>query len=160
MKRTTGFAENGISPKASVGGRPPHVQDARSRKLVEIMVAIGTNHDEIARTIGISVGTLDRKYRNELNGASAKTNAAIGNSLFLQAVGGPKHDWRKANPQVGMFWAKTRMRWRDREPDDGQLVDNDPQVIRVSIVGNPEHTRQIAKEAEEAARRRRPDDHE
>jgi hypothetical protein len=33
-------------------------------------------------------------------------------------------------------------------------ADNDPQVIRVSIVGNPEHTRQIAKEAEDAARKR------
>ncbi len=30
--------------------------------------------------------------------------------------------------------------------------DDDPQVIRVSIIGNPEHTRQIAKAAEEAAR--------
>jgi hypothetical protein len=39
-------------------------------------------------------------------------------------------------------------------------ADNDPQVIRVSIVGNPEHTRQIAKEAEEAARRRGADDRE
>jgi hypothetical protein len=39
-------------------------------------------------------------------------------------------------------------------------ADNDPQVIRVSIVGNPEHTRQIAKAAEDAARRRGADDRE
>jgi hypothetical protein len=40
------------------------------------------------------------------------------------------------------------------------MPEDDPGVIRVEIVGNPEHTRQIAKDAEEAARRRRADDHE
>jgi len=40
------------------------------------------------------------------------------------------------------------------------MPEDDPGVIRVSIVGNPEHTRQIAKAAEEAARRRRADDRE
>jgi hypothetical protein len=34
------------------------------------------------------------------------------------------------------------------------MPEEDRGVIRVSIVGDPEHTRQIAKEAEDAARRR------
>ena len=33
------------------------------------------------------------------------------------------------------------------------MPEDDPGVIRVEIVGNPEHTRQIAKAAEEAARK-------
>jgi hypothetical protein len=40
------------------------------------------------------------------------------------------------------------------------MPEDDPGVIRVSIIGDPEHTRQIAKAAEEAARRRRADDRE
>ena len=40
------------------------------------------------------------------------------------------------------------------------MPEDDAGVIRVSIVGDPEHTRQIAKAAEDTARRRRADDHE
>jgi hypothetical protein len=40
------------------------------------------------------------------------------------------------------------------------MPEEDRGVIRVSIVGNPEHTRQIAKAAEDAARRRGADDRE
>jgi len=43
---------------------------------------------------------------------------------------------------------------------DEAMPEDDLGVIRVSIVGNPEHTRQIAKATEEAARRRRADDRE
>jgi hypothetical protein len=43
---------------------------------------------------------------------------------------------------------------------DEPLPDDDAGVIRVEIVGNPEHTRQIAKAAEDAALRRCADDRE
>jgi len=44
---------------------------------------------------------------------------------------------------------------------DGEAMpEDDVGVIRVSIVGNPEHTRQIAQAAEDAALRRRADDRE
>jgi hypothetical protein len=43
---------------------------------------------------------------------------------------------------------------------DEAMPEDDSGVIRVEIVGNPEHTRQIAKAAEEAARSRRADDRE
>jgi Family of unknown function (DUF5681) len=43
---------------------------------------------------------------------------------------------------------------------DETVPEDDAAVIRVEIVGNPEHTRQIAKAAEEAARGRRADDRE
>jgi hypothetical protein len=40
---------------------------------------------------------------------------------------------------------------------DEAMPEDDDGVIRVSIVGDPEHTRQIAREAEEAARSRHAD---
>jgi len=56
--------------------------------------------------------------------------------------------------------ARNKQGFAGKTIDGEAMPEDDPQVIRVSIVGNPEHTRQIAKAAEDAALRRRADDHE
>jgi hypothetical protein len=86
-------------------GRPSHVPDAKSRKYVEEMSAVGITQENIAKVIGISVDTLATHYRDELDNAAARANAAVGRSLWLQAVGGPKRDWRKAVPAAGIWSA-------------------------------------------------------
>ncbi len=70
-------------------------------------------HDQIARVIGISDETMRKYYRRELDTAKDKVDAAVGQTLIFQAVGGPDQDWTKANPISTIFYAKTRMGWKE-----------------------------------------------
>jgi hypothetical protein len=98
-------------------GRPPYEPDEQTRKYVESMSAGGLNQEEIARVVGVCVETLQKYYGDELDTAAIKANAAVAKSLWLQAVGGPGQDWEKVNPTSAIFWAKTRMGWKEPPQD-------------------------------------------
>jgi len=96
----------------NLGGRPPYVPNDKDRATVENMARTCT-HDQIARVVGISDDTLRKYYRRELDTAKDKVDAAVGQTLIFQAVGGPDQDWTKANPISTIFYAKTRMGWKE-----------------------------------------------
>jgi hypothetical protein len=66
----------------------------------------------MAGVLEMSVETLVKHYATELATAAATANEAVGRSLWMQAVGGPKKDWTKAVPAAGIWWSKSRMRWK------------------------------------------------
>lgn len=72
------------------------------------MVAMGLTRPQIAQILGISDRTLVKYYEEDLAYGDKVINAAIVNNLARQAL---KDDFR-AMP-AAMFWAKTRMGWRD-----------------------------------------------
>jgi hypothetical protein len=78
------------------------------------MAATGLTQEEMAAVLEISVETLVKHYALELATAAAAANEAVGKSLWLQAIGGPKRDWTKAVPAAGIWWSKTRMRWKEQ----------------------------------------------
>jgi hypothetical protein len=94
--------------KKHAGGRPPYEPNDKDRRIVESMARF-LGHDQIAVVLGISDETMRKYYRYELDTAKIKTDAAVGKSLILQAVGGPKQEWDKAVVAATIFYAKTRI---------------------------------------------------
>jgi len=94
-------------------GRPPYEPTRTSRRYVASMASVGLTQEEMAAVLEMSVETLVKHYAMELATAAAAANEAVGKSLWMQAVGGPKRDWTRAVPAAGIWWSKTRMRWKE-----------------------------------------------
>jgi hypothetical protein len=87
------------------------------------MLAAGINHDRIAFCLGISDETFRKHYRDEIDNAETRAHHAVGQSLLMQAVGGPKQDWRKAVTSATIFYAKTRMGYAEPKQEIGLSGD-------------------------------------
>ena len=61
----------------NLGGRPPHVPTAATRKQVLTLSGYGVPQVEIAQTIGISKPTLQAHYRAELDAGITQANAKV-----------------------------------------------------------------------------------
>jgi hypothetical protein len=78
------------------------------RSQVEAMAAYGIPQADIARVLEISVPTLVTHFREEIDTGATKANAKVAQSLFKKATGdGPQA------VTAAIFWAKTRMGWRE-----------------------------------------------
>ena len=69
------------------------------------MAAYGIPHEDIAKVIGCSHVTMRKHFREELDRAAIEANARVAESLYRAAING--------NITAAIFWAKTRMRWRE-----------------------------------------------
>jgi len=85
-------------------GRPKHVPSDKTRAEVSAFQICGVQHAEIAKLIGISLPTLLKHYRQELDEAEHRANAEVNNRLFAHT---------KTNPGAAIFWHKARMHWRE-----------------------------------------------
>lgn len=90
-------------------GRPNYKPSDEHRKMVEAMASVGVPQDEICVVIGIDAKTLRKHFREELDSAMIKANAKVAANLYRQAT---KDDFKAA--PAAMFWAKTRMGWREK----------------------------------------------
>lgn len=97
------------------GGRPPHKPTDKTRAEVQALASFGTPQDEIAAYIGISKHTLEKHYPDEITAAETKANAQVGRFLFRAASGQATREGASHADCVraAMFWAKTRMGWRE-----------------------------------------------
>ena len=97
------------APKKRGPGQPPHAPTSQQRKMVESMSAYGIPQDDISKVIGISIDTLAKHYREELDTATAKANAKVAETLYKQAtnVDNPR------SATAAIFWLKTRGGWRE-----------------------------------------------
>ena len=100
--------------------RAPHQPDAKSRAEVSALCSFGVPQESIAEFIGIDAKTLRKHYRDELSSAVVKANAAVGRFLYQNASGqtlgsGATHS---DCVRAAMFWAKTRMGWRETQNID------------------------------------------
>lgn len=110
-----------------------HQPDAESRRMVDMMVAAGIPQDDIARVLDVDPKTLRKHYRDELDAGGAKARASVSKFLFAAASGDAlKHGATYADcTRAAMFWAKTRMGWRETEriehsgPDGGPMQTED-----------------------------------
>jgi hypothetical protein len=60
------------------------------------MASVGLSQEEMAGVLEVSVETLVKHFVAELATAAAAANEAVGKSLWLQAVGGPRWRWSRA----------------------------------------------------------------
>ncbi|MEP9390574.1 hypothetical protein [Mesorhizobium sp. KR9-304] len=107
--------------------RPVHTPDPALRRQVEAMAGYGIPELGIARVIGIDPKTLRKHYRSELDLGHVKANSAVAQSLFKKATGdGPQ------SVTAAIFWAKTRMGWKETIVNEHGGVENNP--VRISVV--------------------------
>jgi hypothetical protein len=88
-------------PNTGVAHKPTDAM----RKTVRDHAIVGTPQENICAILGISVPTLHKHYRQELDTARDTANAAIGGALYTKAMGG--------DTAAMIFWMKTRARWRE-----------------------------------------------
>lgn len=106
--------------------RHPHEPTKKTRDTVSMHAMVGTPHEQIAGILGIDAKTLRKHYRTELDDSMAKANATIGGVLFNKAKAG--------DTAAMIFWAKTRMGWRETKNIDHQSSDGSMSPTRIEIV--------------------------
>lgn len=107
-------------------------------KHIEQLSGYGSPLHEVAAIMGVSSETLERAIkksdavRDTIERGKAKVHAAVGLSLYRQAVGERleiKNDRgevidvkyvREPNVSAAIFYAKTRMRWRETDPEEDE----------------------------------------
>lgn len=88
-------------------GTPPHIATAENKKLVAAYMIAGLSQEQAARSLGISVDTLDKHYRHELDNAHADAVAGVGGTLLQRAMAGDTSSM--------IFYLKTRGRWSETQ---------------------------------------------
>ena len=111
------------------GGRPSHQPTDASRKQVESMAGYGIPEDDIALSLDISAPTLRKHYRRELDMGHIKANSAVAQSLFKKATGDGSQSVTAA-----IFWAKTRMGWKETSVHDHLSSDGSMTPSRIELV--------------------------
>lgn len=111
-----------------MAGRPPHQPTDENRAAVKALAAFGTPATDIARHIGINQDTLRKYYRDELDLGSIEANAKVGQYLFKAASGAAIKDGATHADCIrsAMFWAKTRMGWREVSVHEHSGPGGDP----------------------------------
>ena len=68
------------------------------------LAALGLPYRDIGYVLGVSEDTVEKYFRNELDTGPVEANARVGRFLYEQA---------QRNLTAAIFWAKTRMGWRE-----------------------------------------------
>ena len=113
-----------------------HEPTDKTRSEVAALASFGLPQEDIAAYIGVSHVTLRKYYAEQLKVSAIKANAQVGKYLFSLASGqavskGATHGDCKA---AAMFWAKTRMGWRetsqvDHTSSDGSMTPKPTEII-------------------------------
>ena len=112
--------------------RLAHQPDPSLRRQVETLAGYGVPEIGIARVIGIDPKTLRKLYRSELDLGHIKTNSAVAQSLFRKATGdGPQA------VTAAIFWAKTRMGWKETVVNEHGGFDGRPIRVIKRIIVDP-----------------------
>lgn len=106
-----------------------HKVTDKTKAEVSALVSFGITQAEIATFLGISVDTLDRRYRLELDTAVTRANATVARALYNKAV-------KENDLTAQIFWLKTRGRWRER--DDPEKDEMRIMLARLVSAERPE----------------------
>ena len=122
--------------------RNPHEPTDKTRAEVSALCSFGVPQSEIATYIGIDPKTLRLHYRSELDQAHTKANAAVGKFLYQNASGATLKDGASHSDCVraAMFWAKTRMGWRETQHIDHTTAGEAMQPTQVVIRAADDHS--------------------
>jgi hypothetical protein len=116
-----------------------HEPTDKTRSEVSALASFGVPQEDIASYIGISKPTLAKHYPDELAFSSIKANATVGKFLFNMASGQAMKNGATYGEcsRAAMFWAKTRMGWRETQhvEHSGALNIN---LVDSFVADNPE----------------------
>jgi len=112
-----------------------HQPTDKTKSEVSALASFGIPQDEIAAYLGISKPTLAKHYEEELKLSSIKANANVGKFLYNMASGSAMKQGASFGEcsRAAMFWAKTRMGWRETTHVDHSNTDGTlkPSVIEI-----------------------------
>lgn len=119
-----------------------HQPTLESRKRVRSFSGFAVPQEQIAHLEGIDTKTLRKHYRRELDLGMAEANAAIGRSIFEQAIGRPAvydpttgallREELKPDKSAAIFLSKTRLGMR--ETNQVQHVGKDGGPIQTTTM--------------------------
>ena len=115
--------------------KPLHQPTEKTRAEIIALRSYGVPIKEVAAYIGIDDKTLYKYYKDELENSAIKANANVGKFLYQAASGqalqtGASHgDCVRA----AIFWAKTRMEWKETNVQEHTGVDGKPIAHSVEI---------------------------
>jgi hypothetical protein len=129
-----------IKKKTWARGRPAHIPTEEQRIRVQAYATVGTPHNDIAILMGITLKTLLKRYRLELDRGKAQGNAQMGGRLYKAGMNG--------NIAAMIFWMKSQAGWREKEPTlldptDGVAAIDSPVPMDLPM----EYTPEMAREA-------------
>lgn len=111
-------------------GRPPVKRQEDVAKQVQALAQYGVPVKDIAAYIGMSKDTMAGLYREELDRGQAVANAQVGKRLYEKCM--------KGDTASLIFWAKTRMGWRETQHLDVSNTDGSlrelPKAVQVILV--------------------------
>ncbi len=111
-------------------GRPSIKFNPEIAAQVQAMSQYGAPQDDIATALGMSLPTLRKLYRKELNKGAITANTLVGKKLFERCQAG--------DVTALIFWAKTRMGWKETQKVDLTSSDGSmtplPQAVKVIFV--------------------------
>ena len=95
--------------------KPLHQPTDKTRAEIIALRSYGVPIKEVAAYIGIDDKTLYKYYREELENSAIKANANVGKFLYQAASGQALTTGASYSDCVraAMFWAKTRMGWKE-----------------------------------------------
>ena len=95
--------------------KPLHQPTEKTRAEIIALRSYGVPIKEVAAYIGIDDKTLYKYYREELENSAIKANANVGKFLYQAASGQALTTGASYSDCVraAMFWAKTRMGWKE-----------------------------------------------
>lgn len=132
-------------------GKPAHVPTPQTRAEVSALKSFGVPLEDIATYIGIDRKTLSKYYRVEIDTAQVKADAAVAKFLYGTASGRALKDGATYSDCVraAMFWAKTRMGWRETQGIEHTGKDGGP--VEVAVLSRDEYkkARQAALDADD-----------
>jgi hypothetical protein len=142
-------------------GAPHYTKSERDGEIIKLMIANGVPQEAIAQALRISVATLLRHYREELDTGYTEVYAKISANVVKQAT---KDDF-KAVP-AALSWMRSRGNWRENSAVDvninGELSGRDSESLRkalASLLGiSTEAVRQITDGRAERSVSGEPDD--
>jgi hypothetical protein len=91
---------------------------------IGLLAAIGTPQPQIARLLSMSLETMHRYYKDDLDLGAAKAGAVVGGKIFEAAKRGEQ--W------ACTLWAARRMGWRE-----AHVLAGDPQAPLGVVLAKP-----------------------
>lgn len=105
-----------------------HVPTAEQREKVRLWSMVGTKQEVIAAELGITVDTLAKHYREELDEATARGVANIATNLYTKAMSGDVTSM--------IFYLKTRGRWSEKaavgDKDNPLVIEHNPKADEIA----------------------------
>lgn len=108
------------------GGRLKYIPSQADREAVSILAGGGVSQERIAKVLKISVPTLEKAFRDELDaGQTMVTRQAIATLILAMKDGG------RGAVAAAAFWLKCRERWT--ETSAHRFVDDSGQDRKLDI---------------------------